>query len=67
MLSGEATHTNFIVFGLTRSGLEPTMYHTLDEHTNHYNTDAVAIMQIRHMSALKQITISTSIFNMYIA
>ena len=24
MLSGEATNTNFIVFGLTRLGLEPT-------------------------------------------
>jgi len=28
MLSGEATNTNFIVFGLTRPGLEPTIYHT---------------------------------------
>ena len=26
MLSGEATHTNFIVLGLTRPGLEPTIY-----------------------------------------
>ena len=24
----ETTHTNLIVFGLTRSGLEPTIYHT---------------------------------------
>jgi hypothetical protein len=35
------THTNFIVFGLTRSGLEPTIYRTRGEHTNHYITDAV--------------------------
>jgi len=28
VLSGEATNTNFIVFGLTRPGLEPTIYHT---------------------------------------
>jgi hypothetical protein len=28
VLSGEATNTNFIVLGLTRSGLEPTIYHT---------------------------------------
>jgi hypothetical protein len=28
VLSGEATHTNFVVFSLTRSGLEPTIYHT---------------------------------------
>jgi hypothetical protein len=43
MLSGEATNTNFIVVGLTRPGLEPTIYHTQDEHTNYYTTDAVKI------------------------
>jgi len=37
----EAANTNFIVFGLTRSGLEATIYHTQGEHANHYNTDAV--------------------------
>jgi hypothetical protein len=41
VLSGEATNTNYIVFGLTRSGLEPTIYHTRDEYANHYTTDAV--------------------------
>ena len=41
MPSGEATHTNFIVFGLTRPGLEPTIYRTQCEHANQYNTDAV--------------------------
>jgi hypothetical protein len=41
MLSGEATHTNFIVFGLTRLGLEPTIYRTGGEHANHYTTDAL--------------------------
>jgi hypothetical protein len=41
MLSGEATNTNFIVFGSTRSGLEPTIYHTRGKHANHYITDAV--------------------------
>ena len=41
MLSGEATNANFIVFGLTLSGLEPTIYRTLGEHANHYTTDAV--------------------------
>ena len=40
-LSGEATHINFIVFGLTRPGLEPTIYRTRGEHANHYTTDAV--------------------------
>jgi hypothetical protein len=28
-----------MVFGLTRSGLEPTIYRTR-EHTNHYTTNA---------------------------
>jgi hypothetical protein len=41
MFSGEATNTNLIVFGLTRPGLEPTIYHTRGEHANHYATDAV--------------------------
>ena len=41
MLSREATNTNFIVFGFTRSGLEPTIYHARGEHTNRYTTDAV--------------------------
>jgi hypothetical protein len=39
--SGEATHTNFIVLGLTRWGLEPTIYRTRGEHANHYTTDTV--------------------------
>jgi len=43
VLSGEATNTNFIVFGLTRSGIEPTTYCTRGEHTNHYITDAVQL------------------------
>jgi hypothetical protein len=41
VLCGEATNTNFIVFGLTRSGLEPMIYRTPDEYANHYSTDAV--------------------------
>jgi hypothetical protein len=40
VLSGEAKNTNF---GLTQSGLEPTIYHTQGEHSNHYTTDAVQI------------------------
>jgi len=30
MLNEEATNTNFIVFGLTRLALEPTIYRTRD-------------------------------------
>ena len=41
MLRGEATNTNFIIFGLTRSENEPTFYSTGDEHANHNTTDAV--------------------------
>ena len=36
VLSGEATNTNFIVFGLTRPELEPTIYRTRGQHANHY-------------------------------
>jgi len=32
MLSSDATNTNFIVFGSTRPGLEPTIYHTQGDH-----------------------------------
>ena len=41
LLSREATNTNFIVFGLTRPGLEPTIYRIRGEHANHYATDVV--------------------------
>jgi hypothetical protein len=43
VLSGEATNTNFIVFGLTRPWFEPTIYRTQGEHANHYTT-AVVLM-----------------------
>ena len=39
MLGGEATNINLMVFGLTRLGLEPTIYHTRSERDNHYTTD----------------------------
>jgi hypothetical protein len=32
MLSGEATNINFLVIGLTRSGLEPMIYHNQGGH-----------------------------------
>jgi hypothetical protein len=41
MFSREATNTNFIVFGLTQSELEPTIYCAPGEYSNHYITDAV--------------------------
>jgi hypothetical protein len=41
MISEEVTNTNFIVFGLTRPGLEPTIYRNRGEHANHYTAYAV--------------------------
>ena len=45
MLSEEATNTNFIVFGLARTGLDPTIYRIRGEHANHYASDAVRIIR----------------------
>jgi len=39
MTSTYATNTNFIVFGLTRSGLKQTNYHSQGELANHYTID----------------------------
>jgi hypothetical protein len=39
VLSGEVTNT--IVFGLTQSGLEPTIYRTRVDNASHYTTVAV--------------------------
>jgi hypothetical protein len=44
--NGEATNTNFKVFGLTRPRLEPMIYRTGGEHANHYPTDAVVVKQV---------------------
>ena len=46
MRSGEAINTNFIVFGLIRSELEPTIYYTRCKHANHYTTDVVDILSV---------------------
>ena len=53
VLSGEATNTNFIVFGLSRSGLEPTIYRTRREHANHYTIYVVEIMKILKYENIK--------------
>ena len=34
-------NSNFIIFGLTRLVLKPTIYRTQGEHANYYTTDAV--------------------------
>jgi hypothetical protein len=46
VLSGEATNTNLIVFGLTRPGLEQTIYRTRGVHANHYATDVVVVLSV---------------------
>jgi hypothetical protein len=38
--------------GLTRSVLEPTIYHTRGEHANHYTIDAVTIYDINPVTIL---------------
>jgi len=43
VLSGEAAHTKFIIFGLTQPGLEPTIYRTRGDHTNYYTTNVVCV------------------------
>ena len=69
MLSKEATNANFIVFGLTRPGLEPTIYRTRGEHANHYATDAVynfRRMSDKHTKAsLSCSVIFRQVFDMY--
>jgi len=46
VLCGEATNTNFIVFVLTRSWFEPTIYHTLGGHAKHNTTNVVVGIDI---------------------
>ena len=45
MLNREETNTNFIVLGLTRPGLEPTIYRTRGEHAIHYAIDTVILVK----------------------
>jgi len=49
VFNGEATNTHFIVFGLNRSVLGPTIYRTRGEHTSHNTTDAVEIWLQLHV------------------
>jgi hypothetical protein len=52
MFSGETTHTNCLVFGLTRSGLEPTIY-----HTGGGRTDFICQMTMKWNCESKAVTI----------
>jgi hypothetical protein len=45
MLNELAANTNFIVFGLIRTGIEPTIYCILDERANQQS-------MVRHVTLL---------------
>ena len=62
MLSGGATNTNFIVFGLTRWELEPTR----GEHANHYTTNAVELNNKDFMSVKIQYTYIVPKYEIYL-
>jgi hypothetical protein len=49
MASRELKHTNCIIFDLTRSGREPTIYRTRGEHADHYTTDAASLVLMSMM------------------
>ena len=65
-----SANTNCIglIFGFTRQGLEPTMYHTRGENLNHYTTDAIfnAISRVPIKVSLKQCIFNKFIFNFLI-
>jgi len=39
-------NSNFLVIGLIRPGLKPTIYRTRGEHTNHYTSSVVLTYNI---------------------
>jgi hypothetical protein len=47
VLGEEATNTNFIVFGLSRLRLKPTIYFTRGEHANRYIIDTIPVFEDR--------------------
>ena len=62
MFSGKAANNNFIVFGLTRSGFEPTI-----EHANHYNTDVIVdIRDTDDLLAKNKINIINGKLNLFL-
>jgi hypothetical protein len=49
MFNKEASTTNFIVFGLTQSGVEPTIYYTQGEHVNHCTTNEITCRKTNYL------------------
>ena len=64
MLSGEGTNTNFIVFSLTRTGIEHTIYLSRCEHANNYTTDAVSNAGI-YTQQTSNFALNMSLSNVY--
>ena len=62
VLGREAANTSFIIFALTRPGLEPTIYRTRVKHANHYTTDAVSFTFVTR-NILSYPHYSTTFFN----
>jgi hypothetical protein len=52
MLSGKATNTNFIVFGLIRLGLEPTIYYLKTGAVRSMNSLIVFSATFNNISAI---------------
>ena len=48
-----ALSTNYIVFDLTRSMLEHTIYSTRGEHAYHYTTDSVQKLEINNITTFR--------------
>jgi hypothetical protein len=65
MLRGEATNTNFIVFGFTWSGIEPTIYQTQGEHANHYTINEVDMD--REVAKIQSSSMTTEKFPNYMS
>jgi len=53
VFSREAANTNLNAFGLTWAMLQPTIYHTWEEHANYYTTDVVCTTKIMHDNTAK--------------
>ena len=73
VLSREVRNTNFIFGGLTRLGLEPTIYHTRGEHANNtpshrcgfYNEEVFKIIVINTETWLSR-GVTLNIMNIYL-
>ena len=54
MITEEATNTNVIVYGLTRPGVQSTIYRTHGEHAIHYATDMAVTITMHSLIIWKE-------------